>query len=105
VSHLAEIRYKALATDRNTEKVLFLEYSDKPAYKLLDSLVSEFEVMPITTGQVIRATDINIRYDYSYWDSLIIATALESNCNALYSEDMQHDQVIENQLRIINPLI
>ncbi|APB35038.1 Putative nucleic-acid-binding protein, contains pilt domain [Gloeomargarita lithophora Alchichica-D10] len=49
--------------------------------------------------------EINIRYGYSYWDSLIIATALQSNCNILYSEDMQHDQLIEGKLRIINPLL
>jgi predicted nucleic acid-binding protein len=34
---------------------------------------------------------------------MIVASALENNCTTLYSEDMQHQQIIENQLLIINP--
>lgn len=43
------------------------------------------------------------RYGFSVYDSLIVATALEAGCSTLYSEDMQHGQLIENRLRIINP--
>ena len=43
------------------------------------------------------------KYKFSYWNSLIIASALQNNCTILYSEDMQHNQLIENKLRIINP--
>lgn len=47
------------------------------------------------------STDLN----YSYWDSLILAVALENKCDYLYSEDMQNEQVIYNQLKIKNPFI
>lgn len=43
------------------------------------------------------------RYEYSYYDSLVISAALLSNCSILYSEDMQHHQRIENKLTIVNP--
>ena len=46
--------------------------------------------------------DIKKRYKFSCWDSLIITSALENNCSILYSEDMQHSQVIENNLEVIN---
>jgi predicted nucleic acid-binding protein len=52
-----------------------------------------------------RAYKIRDKYDFSYWDSLIVASALERGCETLYSEDMQHNQVIENKLTIKNPLI
>jgi predicted nucleic acid-binding protein len=70
-------------------------------------LVNTFSVLAIDTSTVLNALEIEIhaRYGYSYWDSLIIATALQSDCSILYSEDMQHDQLIEGRLRIINPLI
>jgi predicted nucleic acid-binding protein len=42
-------------------------------------------------------------YKFSYYDSQIIASALEHQCEILYSEDMQDGQVIEHCLRIINP--
>lgn len=45
---------------------------------------------------------ISQRYNYSHWDCLIIAAALQSNCDILYSEDMQNRQIIGN-LKIINP--
>jgi len=43
------------------------------------------------------------KYGYSYWDSLIIASALENNCSILYSEDMQSGQIIGDTLKIVNP--
>jgi len=52
---------------------------------------------------VFSVWKLRIKYKYSYWDSLILASALENSCSTLYSEDMQHDQVIEDNLKIINP--
>ena len=52
---------------------------------------------------VFSAWKLRTKYKYSYWDSLILASALENSCSILYSEDMQHDQVIEDNLKIINP--
>jgi predicted nucleic acid-binding protein len=43
------------------------------------------------------------KYNLQYYDALIIATALENNCNILFSEDMQDKLIIENKLTIINP--
>lgn len=42
---------------------------------------------------------------FSYWDSLILAAALGAGCTTLYSEDMQHGQVVDGSLTILNPLI
>jgi len=41
----------------------------------------------------------------SYWDALIVATALLSGCDTLYSEDLQHGQVFEGRVTILNPFI
>ena len=41
---------------------------------------------------------------YRFYDSLIVAAALESGASTLYSEDLQHDRVI-GALRIINPFV
>jgi len=51
----------------------------------------------------IKALKIKKRYKLQYYDCLLIATALENTCTILYSEDMQHGQIIENQIKIINP--
>lgn len=43
------------------------------------------------------------KYQLSFLDSMIVAAALDADCSILYSEDMQHKQVIENKLTIVNP--
>lgn len=48
------------------------------------------------------ALDIRLRYQFSFYDSLIIAAALEAGCTCLYSEDMQDGQQIQS-LTIQNP--
>jgi predicted nucleic acid-binding protein len=40
---------------------------------------------------------------FSHYDSLIVATALSINCSVLYSEDLQHGQVVDGRLTIVNP--
>jgi len=44
------------------------------------------------------------RYQVSWFDSLIVAGALESNCTSLLSEDFQHGLRIGN-LRVENPFL
>jgi predicted nucleic acid-binding protein len=51
-----------------------------------------------------QAIDIAERWKYSFYDSLIIASALQAGCSVIYSEDLQHGQKIEN-LRILNPFV
>ena len=59
----------------------------------------------ITGITVELAIEIKKKYKYSLLDSIIIATALLNNCSILYSEDMQHKQVIDKKLTIVNPFL
>ncbi|MDD2758858.1 MAG: PIN domain-containing protein [Methylomonas sp.] len=68
-------------------------------------LIQECHVVPITADTTLSALNIAERYKFSIYDSLIIAAALDADCTTLYSEDMQHRQVIENQLTIVNPFL
>jgi predicted nucleic acid-binding protein len=45
------------------------------------------------------------RYDFQVFDAIIVASALESGCQTLYSEDMQHEMKVSKQLSIINPFL
>jgi predicted nucleic acid-binding protein len=67
-------------------------------------LQQHLHISSLHTSTSLKAIEIKRRYRYSFWDSLIIASALENNCTLLYSEDMQHGQVIEDTLTIENPL-
>jgi predicted nucleic acid-binding protein len=50
----------------------------------------------------VAALRIGEKYRFSWYDSLIVAAALEAQCSLLYSEDLQHGQKIED-LQIENP--
>ncbi|MDR2197102.1 MAG: PIN domain-containing protein [Coriobacteriales bacterium] len=60
------------------------------------------ELFVISGDTVKQALFIHDKYEYSYYDSLIIASALESGCEYLLSEDMADGQVIEGSLTIRN---
>ena len=59
--------------------------------------------LPITVDTHRHAIRIAERTGYSFYDCLILASALEGRCDTVYSEDMQHGQYVENALTIVNP--
>ena len=61
-----------------------------------------FKVVALTLDLFDRALRIEGRFGYRYWDCAVIAAAQMAGCHTLYSEDMQHDHVID-ELRIVNP--
>lgn len=71
----------------------------------LEHIIKASTVEPLTELLSLRALQIKARYKVSWFDSLIIAAALACQCQILYSEDMQHGQVIEGTLTVINPFV
>jgi predicted nucleic acid-binding protein len=69
----------------------FLEHVLAPLWRIAPSL-----------ALYQHALDVQGRYGYGFYDSLIIAAALDAGCTRLYSEDLQHGQHIEG-LTIENP--
>jgi predicted nucleic acid-binding protein len=100
----AFISTQVLTEFSNTLKKKF-DFLWKDIELTVNEVDSDFNVhinKPATVEQACRIAD---KYKYSFYDSLIISAALACNCAILYSEDMQHGQVIEDRLKIINPFI
>lgn len=58
-----------------------------------------------TSVELYRKTiEISERWKYSFYDSMILTAAIQTNCTILYSEDLQHGQNIES-LTILNPFL
>ena len=53
---------------------------------------------------ILRAVDLQIKYHFSFWDSLILQAAITSKSEFLLSEDFQDGQVIES-VTILNPFL
>jgi len=60
-------------------------------------------VLPLELDTYLDASGIRKRYNFSFWDSLIVASALQSGCTTLYSEDLNHGMIVDKKLHIVNP--
>lgn len=78
-------------------------FTRERAYAFADILMRQTDVRSLNEATIRKSAEIAIRYQFSNWDSLIIAAALLANCDTLYSEDMQNGQVINGTLTIVNP--
>jgi predicted nucleic acid-binding protein len=65
---------------------------------VLDPLCTVFSSLALYE----HAISLQRRWRFSFYDSLIVAGALEAGCKTLYSEDLQDGQEVES-LRISNP--
>lgn len=63
--------------------------------------VCRVEPLTIETHGMGRA--LAEKYQLSVYDSMIVAAAMLAGCKTLYSEDMQHGMLVNDQLRIRNP--
>ena len=80
-------------------------FTRERAYAFADILMRRTDMRPLDEATIRKSAEIAIRYRFSNWDSLIIAAALLANCDTLYSEDMQHGQIIDGKLTIVNPFL
>ena len=55
-------------------------------------------------GLYMRAFQLTRGHSISWYDSLLVAAALESDCSTLYTEDLQHGQKFDS-LRVVNPFL
>lgn len=60
-------------------------------------------ILPVDIDIHRQALRIVERYNFALFDSLIIAAALQADCDVLWSEDMHDGMVIDGRLRIANP--
>ena len=72
------------------------------AYQLADAIANASTVHEITLSTYRLAQALATRFQLSHWDGLIVAAATLAQCETLYSEDMQHGQVI-GTVKVVNP--
>ncbi len=87
---IAVLRHKKMLDDAYLESVI-------------DDLAACSRTVQIGLITIKRALALAIRNQLSYYDALIVAAALEAGCTTLYSEDLQHGQMFEGSLHIVNP--
>ena len=104
-----------LINNKNSIFIITYQVINEVANILLKNNFSEFEIrenieylfkvctlQDFTKEIVINASSIREKYSLSFWDSIIIASALFARCDMLVSEDMQDGLIIDNKLLIKN---
>ena len=66
------------------------------------SCLNRYKIINVEPSTLLKAVEIRKQYNISYYDSSIIAAAIEANARILYSEDMQ-DSLTISELTIVNP--
>ena len=66
--------------------------------------LTEWHVFRPTEADVLTAIDLHLRHQISFWDAMIVHSAQELGCSTLWSEDLNHAQVIGG-VTIRNPFM
>jgi predicted nucleic acid-binding protein len=80
-----------------------LKLSVTDVREILDTIRAVCVVEPVTEETHERGMTIHECYGFSFYDSVLVAAALIAGSKIMYSEDLQHGQLIDDQLRILNP--
>jgi predicted nucleic acid-binding protein len=75
------------------------------ANEVATALMDLCEVFPVDEFTVREAMRLSFRYAVSHWDALIVAAALQAGCDVLFSEDLQHEQVFDGRITVLNPFL
>ena len=71
----------------------------------LRAMFARTSLQPANADLLSTALDLRNRQGFSFGDCQIAAAALEARCASLLTADLQHGQVLDERLRVINPLL
>jgi len=80
-------------------------FSETELQELITTFYKKYVVIDINQEIMLKSSKLRKQYNFSFWDSLIVACALHLNLKRLYSEDMHNGLVVERTLKIINPFV
>ncbi|MDR1147049.1 MAG: PIN domain-containing protein [Spirochaetaceae bacterium] len=78
------------------------KYTESEIRKYIEQLFKVCTIQGFTKELVLTASFLREKYSFSFWDSIVVGSALFSECNILISEDMQNGLKVEEKLIIKN---
>jgi predicted nucleic acid-binding protein len=73
--------------------------------KICTEWLEDCQIQSVSLSTIKLAHHLVQRYDFQLFDSIIVASALEAECDILYSEDLHHGLIVEDKLTILNPFV
>jgi predicted nucleic acid-binding protein len=78
--------------------------SPDDARRFLDAVLAPLWSIAPSSGLYADALDVRSRFQFSFYDSLIVAAAVAGGCTRLMSEDLRAGQSIRG-LTVVNPFL
>jgi predicted nucleic acid-binding protein len=78
-------------------------FSRAKVERALQQITAAADLFSVSLHTLRWALVLHERYQYSYYDCVMLASALQHSCDYFYSEDLSAGQMIEGTLEIINP--
>jgi len=79
--------------------------SPEECLQFVEAAMQPINRVASSTELVHAALHLQKDTGFSFYDSLILAGALQAGASVIYTEDLQHNQLINGTLRIINPFL
>lgn len=78
-------------------------FTEQEIRLLIQEYYSAYSVVELDQHILLHASTLREQYQFAFWDSIIISSALQTTARTLYSEDMQDGMIVEQRLTIVNP--
>ena len=75
---------------------------DIKAARQIVSDLAQWKIHTPTVDDLLQAIDIQETHQISYWDAMVVQSAVRLGCTTLVSEDLTHGQIVAG-VEIINP--
>ena len=79
-----------------------LKFSNSQIENFIHSCYKRYPVITLDEIVFTKACDVREKHNISYYDSIIVSSAINASCSILYSEDMHHNEKID-LLTVKNP--
>lgn len=105
-THCGCISYQVVQEFANVATRKFAKrFTADECQQFIDAAMQPLNRVPSSTELVHAALTLQTSTGYGFYDCLILASALRCGATTLWSEDLQHNQLIDGTLRIVNPFL
>lgn len=105
-SHLGCTSYQVIQEFANVATRKFAQrFSGEQCKQFIDAAMQPMNRVASSPGLLNASLDLQAETRYSFYDCLVIAAALQAGAEVLYTEDLQHNQLLGGTLRVVNPFL
>ena len=105
-SHLGCTSYQVVQEFANVALRKFAQrFTHEQCKQFIDAAMHPLNRVASSAELVNTALDLQGETRYPFYDSLMLAAALQCGADVVYTEDLQHNQLVRGSLRIVNPFL